>query len=296
MLATQWCSDSLSGYIRSPFGQPARAVLPPAPGPASTYLEPLERALRYSVVLENSAYLLDMGTVRAHWLVVALALVCKFTSGGTDIASSSPKWRPPVAQFNNFGLVSPFVELLKSPAKRGAAKVRQGVEATPTTEWSQTDDEVVLTIWVQQLDKSTARVLLSITTLSFTGASATGQRYKIEFEKLGGDILPGQANWETKPDSVVVTLPKRSKGVTWTSLSANSHNDVGRHRKSTSSKHSSRRRVEVNSTHKYDVLEAEASEAELGEGRLIARNDKVGSVMTRLFDECSYVGLQSLSP
>ena len=222
-----------------------------------------------------------------RWLRVGVVLACSFTAGVMDNAAArQAAWRPPPAKFNNHGLVSPFVELLRTPVKRDAAHSNRGVEATPSTEWSQDDDDVVLTIWVPQLEKSTARVLLSITTLSFTGASKTGQRYKLEIEQLGGDILPGKATWDSMTDAVHVILPKRSKGTTWTSLSANSHFNA-QQVKSASKTRSSRRQVEVNTTHKYSILEAEASDAELGEGRLIARNDKVGSIMTRLFRECS---------
>ncbi len=231
-----------------------------------------------------------MGIMPARWGLVGVALVCSFTSGVVDSAPGGQGWRPPAAKFNDNGLVSPFVELLRSPPTRQpAGKASRDAEATPASEWTQTDDSVAITIWVPQLDQSTARVLLSITTLSFTGTSKSGQRYKLDFEQLGGDILPGQADWETMDDSVYVTLPKRSKRA-WASLGANGRDDARQHVKKFSPKtQRPRRQVEVNTTHKYDVLEAEASDAELGEGRLIARNDKVGVVMTRLFSECSYV-------
>jgi hypothetical protein len=225
--------------------------------------------------------------VHVRWLLAGVVLACSFTAGVMDSsAAGQAAWRPPPARFNNQGLVSPFVELLRVPVNHDAAQPSRGAEATPSSEWSQDDDDVVLTIWVPQLDKSTARVLLSITTISFTGASKTGQRYKLEIEQLGGDILPGKATWDTMTDAVHVVLPKRSKGTTWTSLSASGHLDA-QHAKSAPRTRSSRRQVAVNTTHKYSILEAEASDAELGEGRLIARNDKVGSVMTRLFTECS---------
>ena len=192
-------------------GSSTRAWRVPAPRAGAEIRIVREQCWNTALSTDNGAYLVDMGTTHAHWLVVALALICNFTSGTTHTAASGPKWRPPVAQFNNFGLVSPFVELLKTFDKRDAAKVRHGVEATPSTEWSQSDDEVVLTIWVPQLDKSTARVLLSITTLSFTGTSATGQRYELELEKLGGDaIADTDAAWRALVDRLAPWWQPRS--------------------------------------------------------------------------------------
>eukprot|EP01043_Picozoa_sp_COSAG02_P083408 COSAG02_NODE_21430_length_788_cov_1.044993_1_plen_107_part_10 len=107
-----------------------------------------------------------MGIVPIRWGAVGLMLVCSFTSGVVDSAAGGQGWRPPAAKFNDNGLVSPFVELLRSPTTRQpAAKASRSTDATPASEWGQTDDSVALTIWVPQLDRSTARVLLSITTL-----------------------------------------------------------------------------------------------------------------------------------
>lgn len=228
-----------------------------------------------------------------RWLLVGLMLTCSITPGVMDTAGM-PAWRPPTAKFNNLGLVSPFVELLNVQVTQdGTTKRSSTAEAAPATEWSQSDQDIVVIVWVPNLDESTVRVMLSITTLSVSSASKKGQRYRFEVDRLAGDILPGRAKWETETNRVVVTLPKRSRGVIWPSLSATNTDGS---KKRTGTAQTRRRQVEVNTTHKYDVLEAEASDEAIGEGRVIARNDKVASTMTKLFSECSYVHLQTIFP
>ena len=241
--------------------------------------------------------------MHAHRVVVVLILACSVAPVLMDAAPGAPSgdrgagpgrqvWRPPPATFNDFGLVSPFAQLLTQPNARGGASAAASsgsAEEAPSIEWSQTEDKVVVTIWVPQLETSTVRVMLSITTLTFNAASKTGQLYKLELEELGGDILPGKSSWEATTDAAVVTLPKRSQGLTWPSLrgGGDGASTAAQTTKGSPNAALPRRRVQVNTTHKYDVLKAEASDGELGAGWLIARNEKVGRIITGLFKECS---------
>ena len=207
--------------------------------------------------------------------------------GAGAAGGAAASWAPPRAAFNDFGLVSPFATAARrerpkqedAPVHADATNLPARV---PKTEWHQTENEVVLTVFIPRLAAAQVKVLLSLHTLALGARDQSGQKYELDLD-LGNDILPGKSSWEVTVNAVAVTLTKRTVEH-WGSLERPPAVARGGGVKPFAS--IPRQKVALNTSHKFDVIQVEAEEVGAG-GWLVGRNAAVGKAMASLAGQCS---------
>ncbi|KAJ2716522.1 Cochaperone protein [Coemansia spiralis] len=118
------------------------------------------------------------------------------------------------------------VEPLATPAPAPAASVPD-VESTSAAaraqarvrhEWYQTDDAVILEVFIKRVQKDAATIEFEEKSVALSIKMATGSDNNYEFEPLLHSIVPGESSFEVLSTKIEIRLKKAKAGLKWDHL------------------------------------------------------------------------------
>ncbi|KAJ1832751.1 Cochaperone protein [Coemansia sp. RSA 2706] len=87
-------------------------------------------------------------------------------------------------------------------------------------EWYQTDENVILEVFIKRVQKDAATVEFEDKGVSLSIKMATGAENNYEFEPLAHDIIPGESAFEVLSTKIEIRLKKAKAGLKWDHLEA----------------------------------------------------------------------------
>ncbi|KAJ2781927.1 Cochaperone protein [Coemansia javaensis] len=113
-----------------------------------------------------------------------------------------------------------------APAAVGAAAIAAAAAAAPTKpkreqvrhEWYQTDDSVILEVFIKRVQKEAAKIEFEERGVSLSIKMATGADNNYEFEPLAHAIVPGASTFEVLSTKIEVRMKKAQAGRKWDHL------------------------------------------------------------------------------
>ncbi|KAJ2356444.1 Cochaperone protein [Coemansia sp. RSA 2618] len=119
--------------------------------------------------------------------------------------------------------VEPLTTPVPEPQPEAAAAVEGDVAAVPARpkvrhEWYQTEENVILEVFIKRVQKDAATVEFSEQAVSLSIKMATGSDNNYDFEPLENAIVPGESSFEVLSTKIEIRMKKAAAGVKWSNL------------------------------------------------------------------------------
>ncbi|KAI9478953.1 Cochaperone protein [Coemansia sp. RSA 989] len=170
-------------------------------------------------------------------------------------------------------LTTPVPEPQQPAATEAAQDEAPAAPARPKVrhEWYQTDDNVILEVFIKRVQKDAASVEFDSKAVSLSIKMATGSENNYEFEPLCHEIVPSESSFEVLSTKLELRLKKAKPGLKWDSLEE-------------SEKDQSKNRLQLGSSRKGVSWDAIAADAEK-ETKLKASEQSVNELFQTIYKD-----------